>query len=132
MTSGGRSIRAAVRHQAGVVKLLATAYHPAAFSRGLGLGWVSTPDGTEVDGVTEEQMDAYSSRKQAIDRETVRKCAEFEREHGRAPERARKCAHCASSPRPRRAKAKTMRQSTGTSWPRSGTRSTAGTWRGSR
>ena len=79
---------AAVRHQAGVVKLLAAAYHPAAFSRGLGLGWVSGPDGTEVDGVTEEQKDAYSSRKQVIDRETVRKCAEFEREHGRAPARS--------------------------------------------
>ena len=71
-----------------MVKLLAAAYHPAAFSRGLGLGWVSGPDGTEVDGVTEEQKDAYSSRKQVIDRETVRKCAEFEREHGRAPARS--------------------------------------------
>ena len=38
--------------------------------------------------MTEEQKDAYSSRKQVIDRETVRKCAEFEREHGRAPARS--------------------------------------------
>ena len=78
----------ALRQQGGVAKLLANAYHPAAFSRGLGLGWVSGPDGTEVNGVTQAQKDAYSSRKQVIDRETARKCAEFEREHGRAPARS--------------------------------------------
>ena len=108
-----------------MAKLLANAYHPAAFSRGLGLGWVSTPDGTEVNGVTEEQKDAYSSRKQVIDRETVRRCAEFEREHGRAP-RARSARAAQARARPRRAKAKTMRRLTGTSWPRSGMRSYGG------
>ena len=67
MTSGGRYDTWALRQQGGVAKLLANAYHPAAFTRGLGLGWVSTPDGTEVDGVTQEQKDAYSSA-QAGDR----------------------------------------------------------------
>ena len=52
MTSWRAVDTAAVRHQVGVAKLLASAYHPAAFSRGLGLGWLPGPDGTEVDGVT--------------------------------------------------------------------------------
>jgi hypothetical protein len=77
-----------LRNQGGTAKLLAAAYHQSAFTGALGLRWWPGSDGAEVEGVTDAQRAAYSSRGEEITRELRRATAQFERDYGRAPNRA--------------------------------------------
>src|SRR6266542_3664449 len=58
----------ALRSQLPAMQAVAAAHAECGLSREFGVGWVARPDGAgnEIRGVTQAQMDAYSSRAQAI------------------------------------------------------------------
>jgi len=77
-----------LRNQGGTAKLLAAAYHLSAFTGALGLRWQPGAAGAEVEGVTDAQRDAYSSRAQEVTRELRKLTAQFARTYRREPNRA--------------------------------------------
>ena len=74
----------------------------SALSREFGAGWVGRADGhgREVRGVSRELMAEFSSRRQSISALTVRLAAEFEAQHGHAPD-ARALGNAAPVGQPR-------------------------------
>src|SRR5712691_128210 len=63
------------------------AHAECGLSREFGVAWVARPDGAgnEMRGVTQAQMDAYSSRTQAIKDATPAAVASWTAKYGRAP-----------------------------------------------
>lgn len=82
----------ALRAQAGAAKLMADAYVQSALAQEFGFRWEpaqASGCGNEITGVTQEQMRAYSSRAQEIDRGVETEVRAWKRRHdGRAPSRS--------------------------------------------
>jgi conjugative relaxase-like TrwC/TraI family protein len=77
----------ALRGQLPAMAAVAAAYVEAGLSRALGVAWVPRPDGKgrEIRGVTQAQMDAYSTRTESIKDATPRRVAEWTARYGRVP-----------------------------------------------
>jgi hypothetical protein len=90
----------ALRHQAAAAKGIAEAHFQSSLVRDLGLRLVPGQGerGPEIEGVTAEQMQAYSSRSRSIDEVCKALGDRFAAQHGRAPNRAelRVISHLAS------------------------------------
>ncbi|HUY45105.1 MAG TPA: MobF family relaxase [Streptosporangiaceae bacterium] len=78
----------ALHEHRGAAAAIATVVMESALSREFGAGWVSRADGhgREVKGVNRELMEEFSSRRQTIGALTERLAAQFEAQHGRAPD----------------------------------------------
>src|ERR1017187_3652842 len=97
----------ALHEHRGAAAAIATRVMESALSRQFGTGWVGRADGhgREVRGVSRELMQEFSSRRQTITALTQRLAAEFEAQHGRAPDaRALGKLRQWASPASRRAK----------------------------
>jgi hypothetical protein len=72
----------------GAAAAIATLVTESALAREFGVGWVRRADGhgREVAGVSRELMAQFSSRRQSISALTARLAAEFEAQHGYAPD----------------------------------------------
>jgi len=77
----------ALRYQLPAAQAIASAYVEAGLSREFGVGWVMRENGAgyEICGITQEVMDAYSSRAFAVDAKTRELAQQFAREEGREP-----------------------------------------------
>jgi len=77
----------ALRSQLPAIQAVAAAHAECGLSRAFGVAWVARPDGAgnEIRGVTQAQMDAYSSRAQAIKDATPAAVASWTAKYGRAP-----------------------------------------------
>src|SRR5215472_9038906 len=80
----------ALRHQLPAMQAIVTAHAEAAMTRAFGVAWVARADGAgnEIRGVTQAQMDKFSSRAQDIEPKMETLVREFTAEYGRAPNRA--------------------------------------------
>jgi hypothetical protein len=78
-----------VRAQLGAVQATVTAHVEAALAREFGVEWTPRADGigNEITGITQAQMDAYSTRSQAIKAQTPAAVAAWTAKYGRAPNR---------------------------------------------
>jgi hypothetical protein len=67
--------------------LLVDARVQSALSREFGVAWVPRPDGrcNEIAGITQEVMDAYSTRTQAVTAEGARLARKWQEKYGREP-----------------------------------------------
>jgi len=77
----------ALRAQLPAMQAVASAHVEAGLSREFGVQWVARPDGAgnEIAGITQAQIDAFSSRREAIN-ERMRELADsFRAKYGRAP-----------------------------------------------
>jgi hypothetical protein len=79
----------ALHEHRGAAAAIATLVMESALSRMLGTGWTGRADGhgREVRGVSRALMEEFSSRRQSISALTARLAAEFEAQHGFAPDR---------------------------------------------
>ena len=77
----------ALRGQLPAMAAVAAAHVEAGLSRAFGIAWVARPDGKgrEIRGVTQAQMDAYSSRTESIKEAAPRYVAAWIRRYGRVP-----------------------------------------------
>jgi conjugative relaxase-like TrwC/TraI family protein len=77
----------ALRGQLPAMAAVAAAHVEAGLSRAFGVAWVPRPDGKgrEIRGVTQAQMDAYSTRTESIRQATPAYVAEWTARYGRAP-----------------------------------------------
>jgi hypothetical protein len=77
----------ALRGQLPAMAAIAAAHVEAGLSRAFGVAWVPRPDGKgrEIRGVTQAQMDAYSTRTESIKDATPRYVAEWTARYGRVP-----------------------------------------------
>jgi len=77
----------ALRGQLPAMAAVAASHVEAGLSRAFGVAWVPRPDGKgrEIRGVTQAQMDAYSTRTEAIKDATPRYVAEWTARYGRVP-----------------------------------------------
>jgi conjugative relaxase-like TrwC/TraI family protein len=77
----------ALRGQLPAMAAVAAAHVEAGLSRAFGVAWVPRPDGKgrEIRGVTQAQMDAYSTRTESIKEATPRYVAEWTARYGRVP-----------------------------------------------
>jgi hypothetical protein len=80
----------ALRHQLPAMQAIVTAHAESAMTRAFGVAWVARADGAgnEIRGVTQAQMDKFSSRAQDIEPKMEALVREFTAEYGRAPNRA--------------------------------------------
>ena len=78
-----------LRAQLGAVQAIVTAHIESGLSRKFGVQMVARPDGigNEVAGITREQIEAYSTRTQTIDRATQGAVAAWSAKYGREPNR---------------------------------------------
>lgn len=78
---------AALKAQLPAMQAVAVAHAEAALTRRFGLEWIARPDGrgNEIKGITQAQMDAFSSRRITIKEGAAPLLAEFERRYGRKP-----------------------------------------------
>ena len=78
-----------VRAQLPAVQAIVAAHAEAELARRFGVEWVARKDGigNEIAGVTQEQMDAYSTRTQSIKEQTPAAVADWTAKYGRAPNR---------------------------------------------
>ena len=78
----------ALHEHRGAASAIATLVMESALSREFGVGWVARADGhgREVRQVSAELMAAFSGRRQTISELTARLAAEFEAQHGYAPD----------------------------------------------
>ena len=85
-----------LRQVLGAVQAVVATYAEAALTHRFGVDWLPRPDGcgNEIARVTQEQMDAYSSRTVTIKDEIPAAVADWTRKYGRAPNR-RQLAHIA-------------------------------------
>ena len=88
-----------VRGQLGAVQAIVSAHAEAELARRFGVEWVARPDGigNEVKGITREQIEAYSTRTQAIDAETAAAAAGARAEVRPAAQPPRAAVHPAGS-----------------------------------
>jgi len=72
----------------GAAAAVAAAVTETALTRGFGVAWVQRPDGhgREIAGVSQELMDAFSSRRETIIEEAKRIADQRQLEHGRRPD----------------------------------------------
>ena len=98
-----------------------------------GVGWIPRADGcgNEVKGITQAQMDAYSTRTVQVHEKERELAQEWKRRHGRAPT-SRELLHIASDATLRSRTGKDAAWSTGTRWRSGGTPRSAASWRVSR
>ncbi len=77
----------ALRTQLPAMQAVAVAHAEAALTLRFGLQWIARKDGkgSEIKGITQAQMDAFSSRRETIKDAAAPLLAEFEREYGRKP-----------------------------------------------
>jgi hypothetical protein len=77
----------AIRGQLPAMAATAAAHVEAGLSRAFGVAWVARPDGKgrEVRGITQAQMDAYSTRTESIKEATPLYVADWTARYGRAP-----------------------------------------------
>jgi hypothetical protein len=77
----------ALRYQLPAAQAIAAAHVEAGLTREFGVAWVPRPDGAgnEICGITQETMDAYSSRAIAVDDKLRDLARAFARDFGRAP-----------------------------------------------
>jgi hypothetical protein len=85
-----------LRQVLGAVQAVVATHAECALTRRFAVEWLPRPDGcgNEIAGVTQEQMDAYSSRTVTIKEELPAAVAEWTHKYGRAPNR-RQLAHIA-------------------------------------
>jgi hypothetical protein len=78
----------ALHEHRGAAAAIATLVMESALSREFGTGWTARADGhgREVRGVSWALMEEFSSRRHSISALTVRLAAQFEAQHGRAPD----------------------------------------------
>src|ERR1022692_373936 len=76
-----------LRGQLPAMQAIAAAHAECGLRREFGVEWVARPDGAgnEITGVTQAQMDAYSSRAEAIREATPAAVASWTARYGRAP-----------------------------------------------
>jgi conjugative relaxase-like TrwC/TraI family protein len=76
-----------LRHHLGGMEAIVDARVQSALSREFGVAWVARPDGrcNEIAGITQEVMDAYSTRTQAVTAEGARLARKWEQKYGREP-----------------------------------------------
>ena len=80
----------ALRHQLPAMQAIVTAHAEAAMTREWGITWVAREDGAgnEIRGITQAQMDEFSSRAQDIAPRMEALVRQFTADYGRAPNRA--------------------------------------------
>ncbi|MGO8958696.1 MAG: MobF family relaxase [Streptosporangiaceae bacterium] len=83
-----------LRQVLGAVQAIVATHVECALTQRFGVEWVPRPDGygNEIAGITQQQMDAYSSRTVTIKDELPAAVAEWTQKYGRAPNR-RQLAH---------------------------------------
>ena len=77
----------AIRRQIPAIQATAAAYVEAALSHEFGVEWVPRPDGmgNEIRGVTQEEIDAFSSRRDSVTAKQAELAEQFRGRYGRAP-----------------------------------------------
>jgi conjugative relaxase-like TrwC/TraI family protein len=77
----------ALRGQLGAMSAIVDARVQSALSRDFGVRWVARADGLghEIDGITQETLDAFSTRTHTVTQAAGRLARAWERKHGRAP-----------------------------------------------
>jgi hypothetical protein len=77
----------AIRRQIPAIQATAAAYVEAALSREFGVEWIPRPDGmgNEIRGVTADEIDAFSSRRNSVTAKQAELAEQFRRKYGRAP-----------------------------------------------
>ncbi len=77
----------AIRRQIPAIQATAAAYIEAALSREFGVAWTPRADGTghEIRGVTQKEIDAFSSRRDSVTARQAELAAQFRARYGRAP-----------------------------------------------
>jgi len=76
-----------LRGQLGAMSAIVDARVQSALSREFGVRWVARADGMghEIDGITQQTLDAFSTRGHSVTQAARRLAREWERKHGRAP-----------------------------------------------
>jgi len=76
-----------LRHHLGGMEAIVDARVQSALSREFGVAWLPRPDGrcNEIAGITQEVMDAYSTRTQAVTAEGARLARKWGEKYGREP-----------------------------------------------
>src|SRR6266536_2232289 len=76
-----------LRHHLGGMEAIVDARVQSALSREFGVAWLPRPDGrcNEIAGITQEVMDAYSTRMQAVTAEGARLARKWGEKYGREP-----------------------------------------------
>jgi conjugative relaxase-like TrwC/TraI family protein len=76
-----------LRHHLGGIEAIVDARVQSALTREFGVAWVARPDGrcNEIAGITQEVMDAYSTRTHAVTAEGARLARKWEQKYGREP-----------------------------------------------
>ncbi len=77
----------AIRRQIPAIQATAAAYIEAALARDFGLAWVPRADGAgnEIAGVTQAEIDAFSSRRDSVTARQAELADQFRAKYGRAP-----------------------------------------------
>jgi thymidine kinase len=77
----------AIRRQIPAIQATAAAYMEAALSREFGVQWVPRPDGmgNEIRGTTQQEIDAFSSRRNSVTAKQADLAEQFRSKYGRAP-----------------------------------------------
>ena len=77
----------AIRRQIAAVQATAAAYVEAALSREFGVRWVPRADGmgNEIAGISQAEIDAFSSRRDSVTAKQAVLAAQFREKYGRAP-----------------------------------------------
>ena len=122
-----------VRGALGALQAVAATAVECALTREFGVDWVPRADGrgNEIRGISQAQLDDYSTRTVQV-REKERELAQaWERKHGRAPT-SRELLHIANAATLQSRKGKSRARSTGTRSRGSGTPPSAATSLGSR
>jgi AAA domain/TrwC relaxase len=78
-----------LRAQLGAAQAIVTAHVESGLTRAFGVEWVARADGigNEIQGITQAQMDAYSTRTQAITAAMPKAIADWTAKYGRTPNR---------------------------------------------
>ncbi|HKB46457.1 MAG TPA: relaxase domain-containing protein, partial [Ktedonobacterales bacterium] len=76
----------ALRQQLGAMAAIVDAHVQSALSREFGVSWVARADGRghEIDGITQETLDAYSARTQRVTQQAAQMARTWAQKHGRA------------------------------------------------
>ena len=109
---------ASLRAVLGALQAVAATAVECELTREFGVEWVPRADGrgNEIRGVTQAQMDAYSTRTVQVHEKERELARAWERRHGRAPNSRELLLHRATTRRCSHARARTRARSTGTRW----------------
>ena len=124
-----------VRGVLGALQAVAATAVECELTAEFGVAWIPRADGrgNEIGGVTQAQMDAYSTRTVQVHEKERELARAWEARHGRAPT-SRELLYIADDAtlQSRKGKGKTRARSTGTRWRSGGTPPSAGSWLASR